>query len=128
MKQQLAHPIWSPRFATSPAMVFQPCIREKQMFPDSYYASQLYCARPEYNCSGCSGLTMYPFKNDYHCHNPNFGQRFCQIPWVYLLACLFKLMLLEIALAIVNLTLTYVCGKTAPNVKESSVLMPSGKY
>lgn len=57
-KQQLAHPIWSLCFATSPPMVFQPHIREKQMFPNSYYASQLYCARLEYNDSGCFSPTM----------------------------------------------------------------------
>ena len=38
-----------------PSYGFQPCIREKQMFPDSYYASQLHCVRLEYNYSGCFG-------------------------------------------------------------------------
>lgn len=71
IKQQLVHPIWSVRFATSLPMVFQQYIREKQMFPDSCYASQLYCARLEYNYSGCFGPTMEPFKNYYHRHAPN---------------------------------------------------------
>lgn len=68
IKQQLVHPVWSPCFATSLPMGFQLYIREKQMLPDSCHTSQLYCARLDYNPSGCLDPIMYPFKNYYHCH------------------------------------------------------------